>query len=582
MPPIARGPQMSTVQELSQECGSSFQSDGMSFLPAPPQGSINLGSVASMSLASGAAPPASMACKSQVWEPPASQHAFLPPTTGVTASNIGLVPLPNAATPSGLKKWFPQPEEQLEPLQTTLKGADAPSPAQASSPSHSVDALLDQVCESHGYQLARELNTGRGLPPGAVGKGAFGMVYKARRQVDGSEIAMKLSEKASSCAKLLDKEINILRLLDHPGIVRFIEAFTHGPSDWRLIAMEFVDGGDVLDSLTAEPQLYVESLVRPMMYHIACGLGHAHEHGVLHRDLKPENILVRRRDHFPKVADFGLGRQIGGTEMARTMAGTPTYMAPEVHDMRVPYEFPADVYSLGLVFTDMLEPSYCCKWYVENMSDKEKMRKKWPPGSAPPKFSKELMQLQSDMIQQAPGGRPTCHKICTELLRLAAHQPLPHPLWQETTSMPQGPPPPKALTARDAAEIAGRRGYGVGVGVLVYVDNVWHRGEVKHVSTSVCPGAVQVHFVLAGQEQAVLVCPWQFADMLRPAPRAGQAEAPFPTMVFDEQQQASPPLVPSPIHERSSTASGSDKTPSNRRVAPVVKARCKPSNCRQQ
>merc|ERR1712079_220905 len=101
----------------------------------------------------------------------------------------------------------------------------------------------------------------------------------------------------------------------------------------------------------------------PVMFHTACALAYAHELGVMHRDIKPDNIILRS-DGFPKVADFGLARVVGGQSIHRTIVGTPGYMAPEIEDPRVPYDFAADVYSLGLVFADMLDERWCCRWRI--------------------------------------------------------------------------------------------------------------------------------------------------------------------------------------------------------------------------
>ncbi|CAE7825899.1 gpx1 [Symbiodinium necroappetens] len=272
-------------------------------------------------------------------------------------------------------------------------------------------------------------------------------------------------------------------------------------------------------------------------------LAHAHEMGVVHRDLKPENILLRQGDRFPKVADFGLSRSLRNSEMAMTVAGTPTYMAPEIQDPRLPYDFPADIYSLGCILTDLMDKSFCCSWYAKaTPGTHEKMRKRWPDGATPPKFSAPLKELQGSMIGQAPGLRPTCYQVCNDLLTLADTQPLPHVLWQEKTKLPKGAPSQKMLGSELAREIAGRGGYAVGCRVRVFVDGGWHPGEVKHISTSMCPGAVQVHFRRGGDakgEEAILVCPWQFQQLLRPDPGAITKDERMGTLIFPE--QAPPP-----------------------------------------
>merc|ERR1719387_3236230 len=74
----------------------------------------------------------------------------------------------------------------------------------------------------------------------------------------------------------------------------------------------------------------------------------------MHRDIKPENILLTG-DYFPKVTDFGLARVVSQSEVLQTVVGTPGYIAPEINDPRTPYDFSADVFSLGLVFAGMVD-----------------------------------------------------------------------------------------------------------------------------------------------------------------------------------------------------------------------------------
>jgi len=406
------------------------------------------------------------------------------------------------------------------------------------------------------------------------------VVYKGFKR-DGQEVALKVSENASATQPMLDQEIQILKMLDHPSIVKFLDAFIDKDSDWMIIAMELVSGGDLLSSLTGEPQVYEEGLVRPMVFHIACALAHAHELRVVHRDLKPENILLRQGDRFPKVADFGLSRSLRASEVAMTVAGTPTYMAPEIQDPRLPYDFPADVYSLGCILTDMMDKAYCCSWYAKVLQgNNEKMRKRWPEGCVPHHFSKELKEMQGAMIGQAPGLRPSCYQICKDLLSLADEKVLPNALWQERPKLPTGPPQQKMLSAELAADIAGRGGYAVGVHVMVLVDRQWLPGKVMHVSASICPGAVQVHFKRNGEEQATLICPWQFQELLRPAAQVVPQDGKIGTMVFTD-----PHAKEQNGSNKDSTPSGSpSRTPKSTglKEAPVAKMKCQPTNCRQQ
>jgi len=213
-------------------------------------------------------------------------------------------------------------------------------------------------------------------------------------------------------------------------------------------------------------------------------------------------------------------------------------MAPEISDPRVPYDFPADVWSLGLVVAALLDQEVCCRWALQQypQSEQQALLKRWPEGVPRWTMSPRILALQQEMVAHVPGHRPTMARLCGELKKLAAEDPMPQLLWQIPTAEPEGPPPVKAISPKDAAEIAGKGGYGAGVRVQVKVDGGWHVGIVRHISTTLCPGAVQVHFRAGGgpEERAVLICPWQFQELLRPAaPDVREpTPPPFSTMVF--------------------------------------------------
>ncbi len=86
------------------------------------------------------------------------------------------------------------------------------------------------------------------------------------------------------------------------------------------------------------------------------GLEHIHAHNIVHRDIKPENIFIAA-DGTPKIGDFGISRQVSDATQAKTVAGTPLYMAPEVYSdpFGMGYGLKCDIYSLGLVAYEMIE-----------------------------------------------------------------------------------------------------------------------------------------------------------------------------------------------------------------------------------
>jgi hypothetical protein len=301
------------------------------------------------------------------------------------------------------------------------------------TPEQMLEMEMDAMLAQSGYMVCRHKVYNPGLPAGVLGKGNFGCVYKAVK--NSVPWAVKKIDNASTYEYLTKKEIEVLRLLtDHPAIVGLGDTISHPARDWMFIIMEFVDGGDLLGALTKLPYMFEESLVRAMMFHLACGLGVAHEAGVLHRDLKPENILLTK-DLMPKIADFGLARFVGSADVVRTVAGTPGYIAPEVLDVRVPYDFPADVFSMGLVFADLMNPESCCQWWIADKPEpvKRRYQKKWPADKSPMKMSTQILEIQQGAIANVPGERITAYQLCKDILQLSENDPMPCALWSMST-----------------------------------------------------------------------------------------------------------------------------------------------------
>jgi len=386
-----------------------------------------------------------------------------------------------------------------------------------------VDTCLAQ---QGGFVVARRKPAKPPLPPGALGKGAFGVVYLANK--GGTEYAVKLIEGLSKNKRLILQEIEILRILDHPSVVNLVWSYCEEARDWMFIVMDFVDGGDLLVALTKSAYVFDEALIRVVLFHSSCALAYAHQRRVVHRDLKPENILLRKRDFLPKIADFGISKVIGENSICMTMAGTMPYMAPEVSDQNT-YTFSADMYSLGRIVTDMLHPERLVSWISTDMMhpmDQQKFRKQFPAGMGACVPGERLALLNKELLNEMPGKRPTGYSLCKELVTLQKQDPRPHVLWNEPTKAPDGPPPPKGISPEAAAQIAGARGYAVGVPVeMKLAEGHWVPGTVEHISSGLCPGAAQVRYQAPnGTEGSALVCPWQFKEILRPAPQSRKSE----------------------------------------------------------
>lgn len=197
-----------------------------------------------------------------------------------------------------------------------------------------------------------------------LGSGTFGKVKLAQRLSDGQMVAMKCLNRSrivlAAQGERLAKEIRLLKLLNHPNVIRLHEVL-HTPSE-ILMVMEYVPGGDLLEVLNTQPR-FAEGQVRHIFGQICRGVAFCHSLGVAHRDLKPENVLIVRRLGDPperyqiKVADFGLSTLMQAGELLSTSCGSPHYVAPEILDFDGTARYngrESDVWSLGVILHVLL------------------------------------------------------------------------------------------------------------------------------------------------------------------------------------------------------------------------------------
>ncbi|MBI5783099.1 MAG: protein kinase [Gammaproteobacteria bacterium] len=188
----------------------------------------------------------------------------------------------------------------------------------------------------------------------SLGEGGMGLVYRVRDRETNEILALKLlrPEIARDPAMMerFKDEIRLARRITHKNVCRIYDF--NRVDNLVYITMEFVDGESLRAYLKRAGKLSPERVI-DLARQIAAGLGEAHAQGVVHRDLKPENVMLGR-DGLVKLLDFGIARAVGSdTATARTIMGTPEYMAPEQSqgkavDQRV------DLYALGLILYESL------------------------------------------------------------------------------------------------------------------------------------------------------------------------------------------------------------------------------------
>ena len=187
-----------------------------------------------------------------------------------------------------------------------------------------------------------------------LGEGTTGKVKLAVHKETGEEVAVKIIKKSMfevkpDLERKIRREIALMRLLDHPHIMKLI-GVCESPRHLYII-LEYEKHGELFDYLVSRRRLSPEvalNFFRQMIY----GLEYLHSHGICHRDLKPENILLDEFDHI-KIADFGFARWMR-TSLAETSCGSPHYAAPEVirgerYDGRL-----SDIWSCGVILFALL------------------------------------------------------------------------------------------------------------------------------------------------------------------------------------------------------------------------------------
>jgi serine/threonine protein kinase len=192
-----------------------------------------------------------------------------------------------------------------------------------------------------------------------IGRGGMGTVYKAYQSLLERFVAIKVLPirlaSDSEFVKRFSREAKALAGLSHPNIVGIYDI---GQKEkYFYFVMEFIDGVTIR-SLLEQGKLKPEEALK-IVPQLCNALDYAHESGVVHRDIKPENILIDKKGRI-KVTDFGLARIVKG-EMpfesitkSNMIMGTYDYMAPEQRHDPKKVDHRADIYSLGVVFYEML------------------------------------------------------------------------------------------------------------------------------------------------------------------------------------------------------------------------------------
>ena len=197
-----------------------------------------------------------------------------------------------------------------------------------------------------------------------IGKGGFGKVF---------QVCNKKTKKLYACKKVsklninnlekLRKEIEILKKLDHPNIVKLYEVFESENSLYLI--MEECFGGELFERIWKRIQandMYTEKGVCSLIRQIIGTIEYCHNNGIVHRDLKPENLLFlnegNEENNPIKIVDFGLSQYINLRQSLNSKVGSSLYVSPEV--LAGNYNEKCDIWSAGIIIYILLsgEPPF--------------------------------------------------------------------------------------------------------------------------------------------------------------------------------------------------------------------------------
>lgn len=258
-----------------------------------------------------------------------------------------------------LQQRFPDVAEEIESLVATMQTVDQMADGstqvkQIDLTDVAVDAseLDSRASASDPLRMLADVFSPDFELLDTLGRGAVGMVFKARQTVLCREVALKvllLGQWASEADRARFRtEARALAQLRHPAIVT---VFSSGQANgWPYLEMEFVQGGTLGQLILQEPMS--PKGAAKVVRQVAEGIAEAHRLGILHRDLKPSNVLIEGDSGLARITDFGLARFAADRDhMTQTgqIVGTPCYMAPEQAHHRGNVGPAADIYGLGAI-----------------------------------------------------------------------------------------------------------------------------------------------------------------------------------------------------------------------------------------
>ncbi|KAM4727877.1 PAS domain-containing serine/threonine-protein kinase [Anableps anableps] len=264
--------------------------------------------------------------------------------------------------------WIKRSNQQGALLQTepSLHNQSEPSPGKRTGKTSQGEALRSTLDLEHSRACDGQFEE-EYQPIKAVGKGAFGFVWKAIRRCDGQEVIVKFISKArimSDCwvddpmLGRVSQEIAILTRVQHHNIVKVAEVFENG-CYFQMVMEKHGDGLDLFEFIDMQPRLD-EPLASYIFRQIVAAVFYLRTMNIIHRDIKDENIIIDKCFHI-RLIDFGSAAILAPGKLFYNFCGTLEYCSPEVLQGN-PYEGPElEMWSLGVLLYTLLfsENPFC-------------------------------------------------------------------------------------------------------------------------------------------------------------------------------------------------------------------------------
>eukprot|EP00826_Nyctotherus_ovalis_P019615 TRINITY_DN1606_c0_g1_i2.p1 TRINITY_DN1606_c0_g1~~TRINITY_DN1606_c0_g1_i2.p1 ORF type:complete len:240 (-),score=66.85 TRINITY_DN1606_c0_g1_i2:74-793(-) len=209
------------------------------------------------------------------------------------------------------------------------------------------------------------------VTPKPLASGSYGAVHVCIHKLTKDKRAVKIipKYKLNNLENFLT-EIELLRLVDHPQIIRMYEWFEDKSNIY--IVMDLCQGGELFDKISSVGH-FTEQVAAKLFKDMMSAVNYCYDRKICHKDLKPENFMFHNKDDLSsvKLIDFGLSQifedpKIGKIKM-KAKVGTPYYIAPEV--IKGNYDEKCDIWSMGVILYVLIPCTLRCYLSLIHISE---------------------------------------------------------------------------------------------------------------------------------------------------------------------------------------------------------------------